>query len=443
MSTCWVPRWACSVTSRRAWIQQLKHDGLVSLGCESLQQRGITEERRDGGLPPVRIFATCLGHYEQPQDLGAERTFGAGDDGAQERVQELLTAFLQLGHRAVTSLVISGACHQLRQRGSRICRLQLQAITSIGAAAAGLADDEPGGLDHDVRPAASRDALEQGGYRVVAVSEGRVAHRGQGRRVGASSEDVVEADGRHVLGDAEAGVAQGPHGADAGQVIAGHHGAEQGGALEDERHGRFATGRTVVAVGDEAVIDLDAGLQQRLAEGFQPLRAVSSQVIPTGHEGDASMAVPDEMVQRLPDAAPVVDHHLGAGSLGSGADDGQACRPQILDVARLGLGQIVGDDHQPICIPRSHRHQVCLRSLCRPDRSPLATVGDIARSRPDEDAAASIAHRREDAFQEDMGMAVDGRALVHRPRGDEADDGPPCPGIHQELPASGQDRPAP
>ncbi len=256
--------------------------------------------------------------------------------------------------------------------------------------------------------------------------------------MGTRVQDVIEADGCDVVWHRAPGSAQRRDGADAGQVIARDERAERRTELKDAPHGCFAARGRVLAVRDQSIIDLQAGLPEGVVERPEPLGAVPDPMLLAGDEADPPVAMLDQMADRLADAPDIVDQDSRTGCLGCGADDGQAGTEQVLDIASLGLRQVIGDHHEPIGVPWPDWHQVRVRCRHGPGCAPVGVIRHCAGAGTQEDVAVAVTGCREHALQQDVRMTVDG-PLIHRPRRDEADDGPPSPGIHQDLPAPGQD----
>jgi len=83
--------------------------------------------------------------------------------------------------------------------------------------------------------------------------------RGKGRNGVFGEMNVVEADEREIVGDAQIGFKEGMLDADGGHVVRTHDGSRPSGLSEDLLHGVVATVKRVVAFYEPIGIGLEAG----------------------------------------------------------------------------------------------------------------------------------------------------------------------------------------
>ena len=228
-------------------------------------------------------------------------------------------------------------------------------------------------------------------------------------------EDVVETDRRDIVGHGAAPLAERLDRAETREVVARDERCEIRPTGEKLAHRRPAAVESVLAVGDEALVTGKPFLGQALQIGPEPFRAVAAAVLFAGDERDPAMAMADQMPDRLADPAGVVDDDHRAGSLRCREDHGKAGRLQVVDVARLRIRKVVGDDDQAIGVPRPDRDEVRVLGRDRPDRAPCSTLRHRADTGREEEPAALVAGGRADALHQRMGMSIDRRALVDRP----------------------------
>ena len=139
--------------------------------------------------------------------------------------------------------------------------------------------------------------------------------------MGTRVQDVIEADGCDVVWHRAPGSAQRSDGADAGQVIARDERAERRAALKDARMAASAARGRVLAVRDQALIDLQAGLGEGVVERTEPLGAVTDTMLLAGDEADPPVAMLDQMANRLADAPTLSTRTRVPGASGCGAND--------------------------------------------------------------------------------------------------------------------------
>jgi hypothetical protein len=143
------------------------------------------------------------------------------------------------------------------------------------------------------------------------------AKRGQ-RRIGEMCDrPVVEAYHCDVLRDANSGRLQDLHDADGIQVGPGHHHRARPRAASKELSGaRAATGQMVILDTDDQFWRAgQPALPQRVAITLVPLP--DRWILAPANEGDATVAVSDEVAHRVPDALCVVGENRRAPDPGS------------------------------------------------------------------------------------------------------------------------------
>ena len=138
---------------------------------------------------------------------------------------------------------------------------------------------------------AAADAVEEDLDRTPAGLGERIADGGEWRDVRRGSRLVVEADDRHVLGHAPAGLGEGPHGADRRGVVAREDRGEGSRGREDRAHGLKATFLAVEAGRDELLALVEAELAAQAAEVGEPLEAVAKVERVARDEGDGVVPV--------------------------------------------------------------------------------------------------------------------------------------------------------
>ena len=154
------------------------------------------------------------------------------------------------------------------------------------------------------------------------------AKRGQ-RRVGELRDRrIVEADHRDVRRDAKSGRLQDLHDADGIQIRPGHHRRARPGAAVKELSGaRAATGHVVVLDADDQLGRArQSALGQRVAIALVPFR--DRWILEPANEGDATVAVSDQVAHSFPHAVNVVGDNRRAPDLRIVVGDGHQREPQ-------------------------------------------------------------------------------------------------------------------
>jgi hypothetical protein len=154
------------------------------------------------------------------------------------------------------------------------------------------------------------------------------AKRGQ-RRIGEMRErHIVEPNHRDILRDAESGRLQDLHDADRIHVGPGHHRrARPGGAFKELSGARTATGQVVVLDADDQFGRArQSALRQRVTITPVPFR--DRWILEPADEGDATVAVRDQVAHSFADALPVVGDNRRAPDLRIVVRDGHQRQPQ-------------------------------------------------------------------------------------------------------------------
>ena len=157
------------------------------------------------------------------------------------------------------------------------------------------------------------EAVEEHLGGAAAQFGGWLVHEGEAGAKDGGEFEVVEADEGDVLGDAQSQVFDGPEGTQGGQDVGGEQGRGAVGRVQEALRRRLAL---LDAVGAEAV----KGFQVRGFEClFIALQAFAGGVVMSdvSDEGDAFVAVPDEVLRCLARAGAILDQHrVGLDPLG-------------------------------------------------------------------------------------------------------------------------------
>lgn len=153
--------------------------------------------------------------------------------------------------------------------------------------------------------------------------------------------DVVEADHGDILGDAEAGLADGADGAYGGDVIKGEDGGEALGRGEETLRGvvtGLVGGVVSAKLGDQVGVKLEAHLPGYLADRAPPGLGIGAEALSLD-DGEAAVAERVEMEEGELGGAAMVEGDVGdaGGLMVAGDGDGG-------DGAAAGQGRIDGDD---------------------------------------------------------------------------------------------------
>lgn len=193
---------------------------------------------------------------------------------------------------------------------------------------------------------------------LVARLRQRIRDRGQRRYVGRRVRLVVEADHRHVLGDAQPRVHERLHRPDRGLVVAGQHGRQGGAARDDVPHRSTPPDAIVHPVRDEPLVGHETELADSLQVGAEPLAAVTPVVGLAGDERDALVAVLDQVLESQANARPVLDGDVRAVRLRAEEGDGKRRTAKIVDVRPGDVGTERRNHDQRVRVPVAYRHDV-------------------------------------------------------------------------------------
>jgi hypothetical protein len=392
----------------RLWVQSVA-DGAPQAG--------------QGRVPPLGPVASGFDALEELHEGGLE---GAGRTLARALREAGLEALAQAGHgggRQLRARAVESPDHgrgRVRRRllGRRAGRVRVPVETAAGTPPDELRGDGDG--VRRARPAA--DEADEHLDRAPAGFGQRVADRGERRDVRRSARLVVEADDRHVLGHAPAGVGEGAHGADCRGVVAREDRGEPPPGRQDPAHGLETALLAVEAVGDEVLALVEAELAAQAAEVGEPLHAVAEVQRVAGHECDGAVPVRSQVKESLPKAGGAVGDHGREAVPGPDEGDGEAGPLQAEGVASARLRAQRRNEDEAVGVPGPHRHEVALVARDGPAGAHVGRIVDpgVDAAREQHVAAeggARLGHSAKNGFEEPVGS----RPLVHLPARHDAD----------------------
>ncbi len=193
---------------------------------------------------------------------------------------------------------------------------------------------------------------------------------GEGRFLDGAFQPVVKADERHILGNMPPGLLESLQRSQCRLIVAGQHRREARPGRHDLLHRRVAARIDVPPVGNQTRIGHQAIGPQRELVSPEPLPGIAAQVLPAaGDEGNALVAVLDQMQHRFQDAGFIIGHDRRAGFTGTDKDHGVSGGDQILDVAGARFNVQWIDHDQAVGVPGADRHKIGLSRGKRPGRA--------------------------------------------------------------------------